>query len=197
MLVQINKTLAVNAEPVAGHQSGRRSGVWEIKMKLLNILVLPAFLAMLICLPCQAVQRIAVLNFELNDITSLPNTLAEQQRTASVQPLLEQAISQLAGYEIVHIPQQAQQAANAGFGYLFRFDDIAAGLAKPYGADWLVVGQHSKPSFLFSYLMIHLINVHNPAQVIHFDIELKGNHQKVTDRAVKALSRKIDVFLSR
>ncbi len=38
-----------------------------------------------------AATRIAVLDFELNDITSLPNTPAERQRTASMAPLLTKA----------------------------------------------------------------------------------------------------------
>jgi len=107
----------------------------------------------------EAAPRIAILNFELNDITSLPNTPQEQLRTASVQPLLEQAISQSGDCEIVQIKTEAQQAANSSFGYLFRFNDLAARLGEQFGADWVIVGQHSKPSFLFSYLMAHVINV--------------------------------------
>jgi len=40
-----------------------------------------------------AAARIAVLDFELNDITSLPNTPAERQRTASMAPLLTKALA--------------------------------------------------------------------------------------------------------
>ena len=42
---------------------------------------------------------------------------------------------------------------------LFNFNEVAAQLGKQSNADWVVVGRHSKPSFLFSYLMAHLINV--------------------------------------
>ena len=47
-----------------------------------------------------AAQRIAILNFELNDITSLPNTPQEQARTASFRPLLEQAMINIGDYEM-------------------------------------------------------------------------------------------------
>jgi len=41
-----------------------------------------------------ASQRIAVLNFELNDLTELPNIPAELARTASFKPLLEKELQQ-------------------------------------------------------------------------------------------------------
>jgi hypothetical protein len=142
-----------------------------------------------------AVPRIAVLDFELNDITSLPNTAQEQQRTSSFRFLLETQLGQYGQYQLVSISSTEQARANAGFGYLFRFDDIAARLAGTVGADWVVVAQHSKPSFLFSYLMVHLVDVKNPARTARFDIELKGNHQKVSERGVKALAEKIHSYL--
>ncbi len=138
-----------------------------------------------------ASPRIAVLNFELSDLTSLPNTVQEQQRTSSIRPLLEQALNQMGGYEIINIDAEAQAHANSSFGYLFRFNDLAAKLGAEFGADWVIVGRHSKPSFLFSYLMVHLINVKTRTLTASFDIELKGNHQSVTQRGVNKLVEKI------
>jgi hypothetical protein len=143
-----------------------------------------------------AAQRIAVLNFELNDITSLPNTPAEQQRTASFAPLLVKALSRTADHEIVQVSVKEQKYANAGFGYLFRFHDVAAQLGKKFGADWVIVGQHSKPSFLYSHLMAHVIHVGTGQLVADYDIELKGNHTKVTERAVSKLAGEITDTLS-
>jgi len=136
--------------------------------------------------------RIAVLGFELNDITSLPNTPEERIRTASIKHLLEQALAQRGDYQIIQISPAAQEAANAGFGYLFRFDDEVAELGARFGADWVIAAQHSKPSFLFSYLMAHLIDTRAKKRVADFDIELKGNHETVTRRGVKSLAGKID-----
>ena len=144
-----------------------------------------------------AAPRIAVLNFELNDITSLPNTPQEQLRTASISPLLEQAISETGNYEIIHINAAAQTTANSSFGYLFRFNDLAAKLGEQYGADWIIVSQHSKPSFLFSYLRSHVINVKTQTLAASYDIELKGNHEKVTKRGVRSLANKIHALIDR
>lgn len=159
---------------------------------------LPALVMSLLLLSsADAASRIAILNFELNDITSLPNTQQEQQRTASIRPLLEQAISQTGDYEIIHINTEAQAAANSSFGYLFRFNDLAARLGEQFGADWIVVGQHSKPSFLVSYLKAHVINVKTHTLAASYAIELKGNHDKVTQRGVKSLANKIHTLINR
>jgi len=140
-------------------------------------------------------DKIAILSFELNDITSLPNTKQERERTASIKPLLEQAIKQRGDYKIIKISSERQRTENAGIGYLFKFHDVAAQLAKEVSADWVIVGQHSKPSFLYSYLIANLINVKTGKRIARFDIEMKGNHQKVTLRGVQTLSRKIDKII--
>ena len=143
------------------------------------------------CSSVYAGIRIAILDFELNDMTSLPNTRAELIRTGSIKPLLEQAISQETGYEIIRINSEEQKFANAGFGYLFRFHDVAAKLGEEFGADWIIVGQHSKPSFLESSLITDLINIKTASRVAELIVDLKGNHEKVTERAVKTLAGKI------
>jgi hypothetical protein len=153
-------------------------------------------LALLVSRTGYATTKFAVLNFELNDITALPSTLEEQKRTASIKPLLEQAIIQVGDYELVQINATAYLAANAGPGYLFRFDKLAAQLGKQVGADWIIVGQHTKPSFLFSYVLAHLIQVQTARKIASYAIELKGNHEKVTQRGVKRLAREIKSTLA-
>jgi hypothetical protein len=148
-------------------------------------------IALVMSYSVNAGTRIAILNFELNDITSLPNTPEELTRTSTIKPLLEQAINNAGNYEIIQINADAQKAANSGFGYLFRFNDVAAKLGKKFGADWVIVGQHSKPSFLYSHLMVHLICAKTQKLAGSYDIELKGIHEKVTQRGVKALAHKI------
>jgi hypothetical protein len=170
-------------------------------MKLISARVIPAWVVLSMGLvfngAAHASVRIAVLNFELNDITSMPNTPDELVRTATFRPLLEQAISRAGDYEIIHINISEQAAANAGFGYLFKFHDVAAALARQWNADWVVVGQHSKPSFLFSYLMAYLVNVKKPDLSARYAIELKGTHEKVTRRGIDALAKKIHASINR
>ncbi|MCF6202684.1 MAG: DUF3280 domain-containing protein [Methylococcaceae bacterium] len=137
------------------------------------------------------VTKIAIFDFELNDITSLPNVPEEIIRTASFKPLLESEFQKTGKYEIIQIDEQDYRAENSGLGYLYKFHDIAGSLGEKFGADWVVIGQHSKPSFLFSYLMVNVVNVKTKKLVDHFDIELKGNHKKVTEHGIRAIAKKI------
>ena len=140
-------------------------------------------------------SQIAILDFELNDITSLPNTQKERKRTASIKPILEQELKKIYNVDIIAISAEEQRDSNPGLGYLFRFHDLVAKLGKQQGAEWVIVGQHSKPSHLFSYLIVYIVNVKKEQAIARFDIELKGNHQKVTQRAVMRLARNINDVL--
>lgn len=143
-----------------------------------------------------AKPRIAILNVELNDVTLQANTPEERQRTAGIRPLFEQALLQNGNYEIVSIDGQAQTSANAGFGYLFAHADAAAELGRQFGADWVLVGQHGKPSFLYSDLMMRLIDVKNQRLAASYGVELKGNHGDITQRAIDKLAAKFRAYFT-
>ncbi len=138
-----------------------------------------------------AETRIAILDFELKDLTLKPGIPAELVRTASIKPILEQELAN-AGYLIVTIDQTAQQQANSGFGYLFDHHDAAAELAKLYNADYVLVGRLHKPSFLFAYLMGHLIKVSDGKLIGNFIIESKGGAKKLISKAIETLADEID-----
>ncbi|MGY6277427.1 DUF2380 domain-containing protein [Methylomonas sp. MgM2] len=154
-----------------------------------------AFSLLLLASAAQAKTRIAVLDFELNDITSLPNTSAELTRTASMAPLLLEALGRAGDVQAVPVSPDLQNHANGGFGYLFRYPDEAAKLGRQVGADLLVVSQHSKPSFLYSELWVYLVDVKTQQQLARYDIQLKGNHENVTRHGIQALAEKIQVTL--
>lgn len=153
-------------------------------------------LGLLACLPLcvNAQPSIAVLDFELRDLTLLPGVPAELERTASVKPMLEVELKN-AGYNIIAIPVSAQNAATSGFGYLFDHHDVAAQLAKTYGADYVLVGRLHKPSFLFVYLMAHLIDVEKESLIADYLSEVKGSHKKLTGKGVESLTEKIKATL--
>nr|WP_157204254.1 DUF2380 domain-containing protein [Methylomonas koyamae] len=158
-----------------------------------------AFFAVLLALaapPAAADTRIAVLDFELKDLTLAPGIPAEIARTASIKPLLTQELES-AGYRIVEIPADARQAADSGVGYLFDHADAAAALAKSYGADYVLVGRLHKPSFLFAYLMVHLVRVSDGSLVGNYITESKGPNAGLTGKAVESLTVKIDHDLER
>jgi hypothetical protein len=150
-------------------------------------------LILFMCLSLEDVTaetRIAVLDFELKDVTLAPRIPAEISRTASIKPMLENELKK-SGYEVVSIPENAQQQATAGVGYLFDHADVAAQLGANYGADYVIVGRLHKPSFLFFYLMTHLVDVKKEALAGEYLYEVKGGEKKLVAQGVEGITEKI------
>ncbi len=141
-----------------------------------------------------AETKIAILDFELKDLTLAPRVPAELKRTASIKPLLETELKK-AGYTIINIDPKSQKRAESGVGYLFDHHDEAAKLGNQFNADYILVGRLHKPSFLFSYLMGHLIRVDNAKLIGNYISEAKGPNVKLTIKTVESLTVKIDKTL--
>jgi hypothetical protein len=137
--------------------------------------------------------RVAVLDFELNDVGVLPSTAAERERTASLAPMLQESLSESGRYAIAPIAAERQQQANAAFGYLFTHADAAAALAQSVQADWIVVGRLQKSNALFAYVTVQLINARTQKRIGEFYAEIKGPIQNtdLTRRGVKRVAAQI------
>ncbi len=158
---------------------------------------LPVAVYLLLCSTGIAIAQpsVAILDFELRDLTLLPEIPEEIARTASVKPMLEEEL-QSRGYSIIAIPLPAQKAASSGFGYLFDHDDVAAELGRRYQADYVVVGRLHKPSFLFMYLMAHVVEVKRGKLIADYLAEVKGGDKRLTKKGVESLAGKISSALS-
>ena len=141
-----------------------------------------------------AETRIAILDFELKDLTLVPRTPEEIKRTASIKPLLEAELKK-ANYVIISIDPDSQKFADSGVGYLFEHHDVAAKLGRQFDADYILVGRLHKPSFLFAYLLGHLIRVSDAKLIGNYVSEAKGPYIKLTIKAVESLTVKIDKTL--
>ena len=155
------------------------------------------FSALILCLMSVgafAQTKIAILDFELKDLTLAPRIPAEIKRTASIKPLLEAELKK-ADYVIIDIDLESQKLADGGVGYLFDHHDVAAKLGKQFGADYVLVGRLHKPSFLFAYLMGHLVRVSDGKLIGNYISEAKGPNIKLTIKTVESLTVKIDKTL--
>jgi hypothetical protein len=141
-------------------------------------------------------KRIAVLEFELNDLTLDPGNPAEVERTLSIKPMLEKALAG-ANHAIAEVPAAAQHTADEGVGYLFDHPDAAAALGKTYGAQWVIVGRVHKASFLFVYFKVHVVDVATGAQMADLVVEVKGPQKALTGRGVESLARQIVAVVDR
>lgn len=160
-------------------------------MSFFSKLVSIVALTILVSFSVYAKGSITVLDFELNDVTSNPGVAEEVERTASLKRLLEESLS-AKDYPIVSIDPAAQAEANKGFGYLWDHSDEAAMLGKASGSDFVIVGRLHKPSFLFAYLMAHLVDAKTGDVVGDFIVEVKGQQRNITVKGVESLGRQID-----
>ena len=134
---------------------------------------------------------IAVLDFELNDLTLNPAIAEEQERTASIGPLLQQILESQHGFELVAIDSDTQLAADEGFGYLFDHHDVAAELGHEAASDWIVVGRVHKASFLFVYFKALVIDTRTHRLIADLTVEVKGPQKRLTIKGVETLARQI------
>lgn len=135
--------------------------------------------------------KVAVLAFELNDLTLTPNRPDALRRAASIAPLLDQALADAGTLQTVAVDAEAQRQADRAHGYLFDRPPLAAELGAAAGADWVVVGRMHKPTDLFIYLIAHLVEVDSGRLHDELIVELKGPSDKGTRRGVNRLADKI------
>lgn len=148
-------------------------------------------LSLLLAFPLDARTRIAVLDFELKDLTLKPNTSEEIERTASIKPMLEKNLAEREDYTIIGINQSTRINADVATGYLFDHFDVAAEFGRNQGADYILVGRVHKASFLFVYFMLHMIDTRTELLVGNYICEVKGPQKKLTIKGAECLAEKI------
>jgi len=134
---------------------------------------------------------IAVLEFELNDLTLNPDMAAETQRTANLRPLLVKRLTEYHQVAVIENPARALIEAEKGHGYLFDRPELAAEIGREGGAAWIVSGRLHKASFLFVYLKAQLINTRTGRVAADFVVEIKGQQEKLTHKGIETLARQI------
>jgi TolB-like protein len=153
-------------------------------------------LTLLLTFPLVAsATNIAVLEFELNDLTLNPNLVEEAERTATLRPLLVEQLSDHHGITVIANPPSARVEANKGQGYLFDRPALVAKIGREIGVDWIVSGRLHKASFLFVYLKAQLINTQTDQVAADFVVEIKGPQKKLTKKGIESLARQINAAL--
>lgn len=159
------------------------------KIRLIG-LVLLSFIPL-----ASSAASIAVLDFELNDLTLNPNLVEETKRAATLRPLLVEQLSVHHNITVIENPASAKIEAEKGKGYLFDRPALAAKIGREGGAAWIVSGRLHKASFLFVYLKAQLINTQTDRVAADFVVEIKGPQKKLTKKGVESLAQQIAAAL--
>lgn len=152
---------------------------------------LVGFILLLFVPHVTSAASIAVLDFELNDLTLNPNLVEETKRTATLRPLLVEQFNVHQGLRVLENPASAKIEAEKGQGYLFDRPELAARIGREVGAAWIVSGRLHKASFLFVYLKAQLINAQSSRVAADFVVEIKGPQKKLTKKGVESLAQQI------
>jgi hypothetical protein len=79
---------------------------------------------------------------------------------------------------------------------LYSHPDLAADLGQRYGVDWIVVGRLHKPSFLFAYMQVRLINVAQRKVLRDSLVEVKGALPRLNQRGIEQVAAQINETIS-
>lgn len=153
-----------------------------------------ACLAWLIATPVPAGASVLVLDFGLNDDTLLPRVPIELARTAAVAPAVRARLA-ARGHTIVSAattPEIQAQASN-GYKYFVEHPLVAAALGQAAGAEWVAIGRVNKPSFLFAYFVIDLVDAATGRIVAHLETSPRGaiSNARLQTRAAEALADEV------
>lgn len=138
---------------------------------------------------------IAVLDFELNDLTLNPNVVEETERTATLRPLLVEQLTDHHNITVIANPASARIEADKGQGYLFDRPALVAKIGREIGVDWIVSGRLHKASYLFVYLKAQLIKAQSGQIAADFVVEIKGPQKKLTQKGIESLAQQINAAL--
>lgn len=147
-------------------------------------------------------NKIMVVNFELRDVSPLPNTEQEIERTEHIDTVLRNVLKE-SGYTLMKPCQQLVEASQQGLGYLFDRPEVAGKIGRECGADYVLMGQTWKPSFLFVFPQVQVVDTRSGLtreQLVpvsrSVQLEASTLDRNVTEAAGRKLGRQIVEKLS-
>ena len=161
-------------------------------------------LAVLLCACCfsgllgaAGAKKIMVVDFELRDVSPIPNVVQELERTQLVDSVIRHALA-ATGYQIIPACDALKKASEQGVGYLYDRPEVAGKLGGECGADYVLMGQTWKPSFLFVFPQVQLVDARpnlTRAQLVVVSrvvqLEASTLDKNVTENAGKKLATQI------
>lgn len=147
-----------------------------------------------------AESKIAVPDFELLDLTmrlSDPAKVAEinakeQEKLRMIEATLRNELDKINRFSLVTTTSKQRNTADKSIGYLFDCTTCSVEFGRELGADYIIIGRHHKPTYLFSYIIVRIFDTANNRLVQEFRSEIKGAPNKAIPGAIYNLISKID-----
>lgn len=141
--------------------------------------------------------KIMVVDFELRDVSPIPNVTEEIERTVLIDSVIRKELTSN-GYELMPACIELKKASNQGNSYLYDRPEIAGKLGRDCGADYVYMGQTWKPSFLFVFPQVQVVDTRENLTreqlvVVSRVVQLEAStlDKNVTEAAGKKLAAQI------
>ena len=145
------------------------------------------------------IGKVMVLDFPLSDLTDLPNPPEKLARIAYFNAAFKQKLVDK-GVQIVPVNDKIKAIATTQSAtYLFDHTDIAASLAEGSGADYIIVGVAMKPTYLFVYPRMLLVDIKTKRKAFTTYVQMEGSwlDNSTTASSAKNLANKVTAELKR
>ncbi len=158
---------------------------------LLKLLKALLFLGVFISSAANADPKVIVLAFELNDMTDLPNAPEELKRIALLSTTFKESLKNQ-GINVLpvdtKVPAEIEKHSPT---YLYDNVDTAIELNKDMGADYLVIGVALKPTYLFVYPRLIIVDVNTKTVVVSNSAQLESSwtDERTTIRTAEKLAQ--------
>ena len=141
--------------------------------------------------------KIMVVDFEVRDVSPIPDMAQEVERTALIDSGIRKALTDN-GYALMAPCDALKQASEQGVGYLYDRPELAGKMGGECGADYVLMGQTWKPSFLFVFPQVQLVDTREHLTrkqlvVVSRALQLEAStlDKNVTEAAAKKLAVQI------
>lgn len=141
----------------------------------------------------EPIAKVMVLDFQLNDMTDLPNAPEELERIAYLSSTYKQKLADN-GVDIVPVNDKLKaDIAGQSATYLFDHIPYAAKQAEGSGADYLLIGVALKPTYLFVYPRILLVDIKTQKVVMARAAQLESSwsDKNTTARTAEQLANMV------
>lgn len=140
-----------------------------------------------------APSKVMVLGFQLNDLTDIPNAPQELERISYLSNTYMNTLVKL-GVNIVPVSDKLKaDIQNQSPTYLFDHIEYVADVAAESGADYALIGVALKPTYLFVYPRILLVDVKLKKVVLAkaYQLESSWTDQNTTANTAKKMAEAV------
>lgn len=118
--------------------------------------------------------KVVVLSIDLNNLHKSAPDSALAGRIARLGDAVRARLASACGYEVVRVDPATEATAHVTEGYFYDHPDVAAGLAREVGADWVIIPRLNRATAWAADLQAHVVRVRDAALVSNRIVEFKG-----------------------